>query len=76
MYYNVTFKNVFFKIIVRPRIDTVPSFNDVGELRRQEYELCNQVLNDVNYIQNNLPDACKQYQNSIGYYVFEGAHRK
>ncbi|XP_035719159.1 laminin subunit beta-1-like isoform X1 [Vespa mandarinia] len=63
-------------IIVRPRIDAVPFFNalDVGELRRQEYELCNQILNDVNYIRNNLPDACKKYQDSIGYYVFEGAH--
>lgn len=67
-----------FKIIVRPRIDAVPFFNalDVGELRRQEYELCNQILNDVNYVRNNLPDACKKYQDSIGYYVFEGAHRK
>ncbi|KAI4494129.1 hypothetical protein M0802_009163 [Mischocyttarus mexicanus] len=63
-------------IIVKPRIDAIPFFNkpDVGELRYKEYELCNQAFNDYNYIRNSLPNMCKKYQDSIGYYVYEGAH--
>lgn len=50
----------------------------LGELRRQEYERyhCNEFFNDVNYVWSNVPDICKKYQNSVGYYVFDGAHCK
>lgn len=50
----------------------------LGELRRQEYERyhCNEFFNDVNNVWSNVPDVCKKYQNSIGYYVFDGAHCK
>jgi len=50
----------------------------LGELRRQEYERyhCNEIYNDVNSVWNNVPDICRKYQNSIGYYVFDGAHCK
>lgn len=50
----------------------------LGELRRQEYERyhCNDFFNDVNSVWSNVPEVCRKYQNSIGYYVFDGAHCK
>uniref|UniRef100_A0A348G671 Laminin subunit beta1 n=1 Tax=Odontomachus monticola TaxID=613454 RepID=A0A348G671_ODOMO len=65
-------------IVLRPKIDVIPFFKitGVGELRRQEYERyhCNDFFNDVNVMWSNIPEICRKYQNSIGYYVFEGAH--
>ncbi|XP_014474368.1 PREDICTED: laminin subunit beta-1 [Dinoponera quadriceps] len=65
-------------VVLKPRIDVIPFFKTpgVGELRRQEYEHyhCNDFFNDVNVMWNNIPEICRKYQNSIGYYVFEGAH--
>ena len=65
-------------IVLRPRIDSIPFFKMpvIGELRRQEYERyrCSDYYNDFNAISNNIPDVCKKYQNSIGYYVYDGAH--
>ncbi|XP_011135440.1 laminin subunit beta-1 isoform X2 [Harpegnathos saltator] len=65
-------------IVLKPRIDVIPFFKTpgVGELRRQEYERyhCNDFFNDVNVMWSDIPEICRKYQNSIGYYVFEGAH--
>ncbi|OAD54662.1 Laminin subunit beta-1 [Eufriesea mexicana] len=65
-------------IVLRPKIDAIPFFKGygVGELRRQEYERyhCNELFNDINSAWTNIPEVCKQYQNSIGYYVYDGAH--
>ncbi|XP_011162425.1 laminin subunit beta-1 isoform X1 [Solenopsis invicta] len=65
-------------IVLKPRIDVIPFFKTpgLGELRRQEYESyhCNELSNDVNSVWSNVPEICKKYQNSIGYYVFDGAH--
>ncbi|XP_012542845.2 laminin subunit beta-1 [Monomorium pharaonis] len=65
-------------IVLKPRIDAIPFFKtpSLGELRRQEYERyhCNELFNDVNSVWSNIPEICKKYQNSIGYYVFDGAH--
>ncbi|KAG7208341.1 hypothetical protein KM043_014577 [Ampulex compressa] len=65
-------------IVLRPRIDAIPFFKtpSVGELRRQEYERyhCNEFLNDVSSVWSAMPEVCKKYLNSIGYYVFDGAH--
>ncbi|XP_050582063.1 laminin subunit beta-1 [Bombus affinis] len=65
-------------IVLRPKIDSIPFFKTpvVGELRRQEYEIyhCSDFYNDFNAITNNIPEVCKKYQNSIGYYVYDGAH--
>ncbi|XP_071580387.1 laminin subunit beta-1 [Temnothorax nylanderi] len=65
-------------IVLKPRIDVIPFFKTpgLGELRRQEYERyhCNELFNDVNSVWSNVPEICRKYQNSIGYYVFDGAH--
>ncbi|CAK9803904.1 Laminin subunit beta-1 [Anthophora quadrimaculata] len=65
-------------IVLRPRIDVIPFFKTpgVGELRRQEYERyhCNEFFNDINSGWTDVPEVCKKYQNSIGYYVYDGAH--
>ncbi|XP_033213933.1 laminin subunit beta-1 [Belonocnema kinseyi] len=64
-------------IVLRPNIDYIPFFNGSGlaELRRQEYESyrCNDFFNNVGYRQD-APDACSKHYNSIGYYVYDGAH--
>ncbi|KMQ87954.1 laminin subunit beta-1, partial [Lasius niger] len=65
-------------IVLKPKIEVISFFKipGVGELRHQEYEryYCNEFFNDVNNVWSNVPDICKKYQNSIGYYVFDGAH--
>ncbi|KAG6801748.1 laminin subunit beta-1 isoform X1 [Apis mellifera caucasica] len=65
-------------IVLRPRIDAIPFFktSGIGELRRQEYERyhCSEFFNDINTEWDNIPEICRQYQNSIGYYVYDGAH--
>nr|XP_012215232.1 PREDICTED: laminin subunit beta-1 [Linepithema humile] len=65
-------------IVLKPRIDVIPFFNlpGPGELRRIEYERnrCHEYFNDVNSVWSNVPEVCRKYQNSIGYYVYDGAH--
>ncbi|XP_034171779.1 laminin subunit beta-1 isoform X2 [Osmia lignaria lignaria] len=65
-------------IVLRPKIDAIPFFKTpgVGELRRQEYERhhCSEFFNDFNAVWTHMPEVCKKYQNSIGYYVYDGAH--
>ncbi|XP_012282234.1 laminin subunit beta-1 isoform X2 [Orussus abietinus] len=65
-------------IVLRPRIDTIPFFSEsgLGELRRQEYERyrCNEFLDEVGGYRNDLIEICGKFHNSIGYYVFDGAH--
>ncbi|XP_078051747.1 laminin subunit beta-1 isoform X1 [Augochlora pura] len=65
-------------IVLRPRIEAIPFFSTpgVGELRRQEYEQyrCSDYFNDINTVWQEVPDICRKYQNSIGYYVYDGAH--
>ncbi|GAB1863172.1 Laminin subunit beta-1 [Camponotus japonicus] len=65
-------------IVLKPRIEVIPFFKTpgLGELRRQEYERyhCNEFFNEVDNEWSNVPDVCKKYQNSIGYFVFDGAH--
>ncbi|XP_020296125.1 laminin subunit beta-1-like [Pseudomyrmex gracilis] len=65
-------------VVLKPKIDVIPFFNTsgLGELRRQEYERyhCNDFFTDVNSVWSNIPEICRKYQNSIGYYVFDGAH--
>lgn len=75
---SINFK--FIQIVLRPRIDAIPFFktSGIGELRRQEYERyhCSEFFNDINTEWDNIPEICRQYQNSIGYYVYDGAHCK
>ncbi|XP_043253196.1 laminin subunit beta-1 [Colletes gigas] len=65
-------------IVLRPRIDDIPFFKSsgIGELRRQEYEAyhCSEFFNDIATVWTNVPEVCKKYQNSIGYFVYDGAH--
>ncbi|XP_054000952.1 laminin subunit beta-1 isoform X1 [Hylaeus anthracinus] len=65
-------------IVLRPKIDEIPFFKApvVGELRRQEYELyrCSDFFNDIDTVWTDIPEVCKKYQNSIGYFVYDGAH--
>ncbi|XP_066582072.1 laminin subunit beta-1 [Prorops nasuta] len=65
-------------IILRPKIEAIPFFKSpgLGELRLQDYKRyrCDQYFNEVDNYWQEMPEACKKYQNSIGYYVFNGAH--
>lgn len=65
-------------IVLRPRITDLPFFkgNELGELRRQDYDRfrCNDYFNDVSGYNYEIPETCKKYQHSIGYYVYDGAH--
>ncbi|XP_021926605.1 laminin subunit beta-1 isoform X2 [Zootermopsis nevadensis] len=62
-------------IALVPRIESVPFFRDStpNEIRRQEYERyrCGQAFYSV--VKGNIPDVCKQYHYSIGFYVHGGA---
>lgn len=64
-----------FQIALVPRIDSVPFFRDsaANEIRRQEYERyrCGQAFFSV--VKGNIPDVCKKYYYSIGFYVHGGA---
>jgi hypothetical protein len=56
----------------------VPFFRDSApnEIRRQEYERyhCGQAFFSV--VKGNIPDVCKKYHYSIGFYVHGGAFCK
>ena len=71
------------QILLSPRLDSIPFFTGgPGEIRRQEYERfrCQDYFNNVyNYYtiyenRSDIRDICTKYQNSIGLYVFDGAH--
>ncbi|XP_076236766.1 laminin subunit beta-1 [Calliopsis andreniformis] len=63
-------------IVLRPRIEAIPFFQESGELRRQDYQRyhCNEFFNEINTVWTNVPEVCKKLQNSIGYWVYDGAH--
>ncbi|KAF4532826.1 hypothetical protein B566_EDAN002677 [Ephemera danica] len=62
-------------ITLVPRIEAIPFLqgSQVNDLRRQEYERyrCGQAFYTV--VKGNIPDVCKKYHHSIGFYVHEGA---
>ncbi|XP_034940171.1 laminin subunit beta-1 isoform X2 [Chelonus insularis] len=65
-------------IVLRPRIESIPFFSGSGpgELRRQEYERyrCSDMFNSVTPYTRDENDICAKYHNSIGLWVFDGAH--
>jgi coxsackievirus/adenovirus receptor len=69
---------IALQIALVPRIESVPFFRDSApnEIRRQEYERyrCGQAFYSV--VKGNIPDLCKKYHYSIGFYVHGGAFCK
>ncbi|XP_058795433.1 laminin subunit beta-1 isoform X2 [Phymastichus coffea] len=70
-------------IVLSPRIDSIPFFTGgPGEIRRQEYERfrCADYYNNVyDYYsiyenRSDIREICSKYQNSVGLYVYDGAH--
>ena len=62
-----------------PRIKSIPFFRGsaAADNRRQEYERyhCGEYYYGVEN-RKNVPDICKQYDVSIGFYAYGGAYRK
>ncbi|XP_001607740.1 laminin subunit beta-1 [Nasonia vitripennis] len=70
-------------IVLSPRLENIPFFTGgPGEIRLQEYERfrCQDYFNNIyEYYsiyenRSDIRDICTKYQNSIGLYVFDGAH--
>ncbi|KAJ9579192.1 hypothetical protein L9F63_024702, partial [Diploptera punctata] len=65
-------------IALIPRIESIPFFKDStpNEIRRQEYERyrCGQASYSAQ--KGAIPDICKKYHYSIGFYVHGGAYSK
>lgn len=61
-----------------PRADSMPFFQGsaIAESRRHEYERvgCDQYAYEVR--PQHLPEICQKYQNSIGFYTYNGVFCK
>jgi laminin, beta 1 len=59
-----------------PRAEELPFFtgSQVNEMKKEEYERyrCHQMFQNV--VKENIPEICKQFYYSIGYFVHDGAY--
>ncbi|XP_065338114.1 laminin subunit beta-1 isoform X2 [Cloeon dipterum] len=63
-------------IALVPRPEELPFFtgSQIAEIKKQEYDRYQCHLLFQNVIKSNVPDVCKDYYYSIGYYVHDGAY--